>query len=952
MDCPIEDIDKKDPTVEQNTDVNFVYNDTDEYSVEIAGKKILNYLLVIELYSYSEEPEFHKNRECFEKEFHKFVPVKWFEASTVERHSHIQRLLNNLECGNVNIRQTATRSLLYLLQGNFGDCDLEEDQITWARHNVYLCIECGLFQSIIELLLYEINYDSWAVNDLPSNTTYNGSIKPNQSSTSNSPNINDTNPANSVTSSTRPLQAMITMSDSTNLRILLSILYIMVETVRDGLLTDYAQQTNSLDGKHASTAINNQTINHDSMMKLREQFVEDLAMPIGRNGDLTLTVVLFGMIHRFCSGLDPHFPMKKVLLLLWKVLLITLGPLSSLLVRKNQARARYGLPPVLEDSTHVIQKVRASSPPVMCITDQVLSRMQRNSSGNNNNNNNRHPILNQSNQSPRQGSLAGGRLAFEQQQHQQHQQQQSVVTSMTFTFSADSSKLPVIENQSQSTTTFSTTTATATGFDTPRPSSPVSSDTTNTNVDGIINRDLTNNTTTITNELLTSSHLLNQTPFNHHHQVILPGLSNLYMDEKSLPWKPKVKKKDLEAFLTNVRLKFIGFHVPNDIVSLAGLPEPIHEAVRVMREHLYISLGEMQIERENQIAQNPLSMSGESIPDTPVERLYRALYPLLPQYMIALLKVLLAAGPTSRTKTESINILAEMTPEVMPTDGTEEIILDSDSKRHREIIVKSISASLLLLLKHFKLNHIYQFEYVSQYLVFANCIPLILKFFNQEITCYITSKNTLSCLEFPARLIGEQEALSIDMVYGDWVSCCWRNMFSCINLLRILNMLTKWKHSRIMLLVVFKSAPILKRALRVRHAMLQLYVLKLLKLQSRYFGRQWRKNNMSIMSAIYQKVRHRLTDDWAYGNDVDALPWQFQVEECSLRTNVDQFNQRRYSDNWIDPNYKPVDNCLTSVLLNQSNMELSNEFKENYEKWLEEEVFSVPINWSHVLSAH
>lgn len=48
--------------------------------------------------------------------------------------------------------------------------------------------------------------------------------------------------------------------------------------------------------------------------------------------------------------------------------------------------------------------------------------------------------------------------------------------------------------------------------------------------------------------------------------------------------------------------------------------------------------------------------------------------------------------------------------------------------------------------------------------------------------------------------------------------------------------------------------------------MLQLYVLKLLKLQSRYFGRQWRKNNMSIMSAIYQKVRHRLTDDWAYGN--------------------------------------------------------------------------------------
>jgi len=68
------------------------------------------------------------------------------------------------------------------------------------------------------------------------------------------------------------------------------------------------------------------------------------------------------------------------------------------------------------------------------------------------------------------------------------------------------------------------------------------------------------------------------------------------------------------------------------------------------------------------------------------------------------------------------------------------------------------------------------------------------------------------------------------------------------------------------MLVVFKSAPILKRALKVKHAMIQLYILKLLKMQTKYLGRQWRKSNMKTMSAIYQKVRHRLTDDWAYGN--------------------------------------------------------------------------------------
>lgn len=68
------------------------------------------------------------------------------------------------------------------------------------------------------------------------------------------------------------------------------------------------------------------------------------------------------------------------------------------------------------------------------------------------------------------------------------------------------------------------------------------------------------------------------------------------------------------------------------------------------------------------------------------------------------------------------------------------------------------------------------------------------------------------------------------------------------------------------MLVVFKSAPILKRTLKVKHATMQLYVLKLLKMQTKYLGRQWRKSNMKTMSAIYQKVRHRLNDDWAYGN--------------------------------------------------------------------------------------
>lgn len=126
---------------------------------------------------------------------------------------------------------------------------------------------------------------------------------------------------------------------------------------------------------------------------------------------------------------------------------------------------------------------------------------------------------------------------------------------------------------------------------------------------------------------------------------------------------------------------------------------------------------------------------------------------------------------------------------------------------------------------------------------------------------------SIAPLDFPACVIGPQPELTADLFdVPEIENYCWRNMFASINLLRILNKLTKGKHARTMVLVAVKSAPILRKTLRVKQAMMQLYALKLLKLQTRYLGRQWRKSNMMAISAIYQRVRHRLNDDWAYGN--------------------------------------------------------------------------------------
>ncbi|XP_044741367.1 striatin-interacting protein 1 homolog isoform X2 [Chrysoperla carnea] len=777
-------------------DIEFEYADNDTHMNEIA-----------EIYTYTENAEMNINMKAYDNLMFR-NPYGgghcWQKLNREQRCAFIMRLLDSLESSQISIRMRALRCILYLAQGCWAEVQCDREQVEFARQNVFLIYELGVFHVLIDLLCYEID---------------------------------------SVTKvALRKL--LVTSADSLELRIILTILYIITEVMRE-------EKTNP----------------NSEYKNLVDSFVTDLAENTYGGGDL-LAVKLLNMVTSFCSGACPHFPIKKVVLLLWKVILVSLGGIDTLRQLKKEVREKYGLEPFTEDSLEVTKHMRSSTPPASAAD---LLEAQQNS---------------KRTARPFRRSLMKQSSLDENEYDGDEQCTEYDDERRTF----DASNGDAMNNSRAGG-------GPSSGNDT-RPPTPVTTE--------------------------------------------APPLPI-----RNLPWVPKVRQKDIDLFLDSSRLKFLGYSLPEDHETLAGLPLPIHEGVKTLKRHMYTSLSEIQIQTEEEIARNPMSASEGEIIQTPTEILYQAILPNLPQYMIALLKVLLAAAPTSKSRSDTINIMNDVIPEEMPMTVVQSMELGIDIHRHKEIIVKGVSAILFLLLKHFKLNHVYQYEFISQHLVFANCIPLVLKFFNQDILGYVGSKNSIPMLDFPACVIGEHPELTTEAIeIGDSAAYSWRNMFSCINMLRILNKLTKWKHSRIMMLVVFKSAPILKRTLKVRHAMTQLYVLKLLKMQTKYLGRQWRKSNMKTISAIYAKVRHRLNDDWAFGNDLDARPWDFQAEECALRACVDRFNNRRYFNN-KDSEYEPVDNNLASILGRV--IELSDDFQKNYELWLQHEVHKSQIDWDQLI---
>ncbi|KAF8311822.1 hypothetical protein DL93DRAFT_2156967 [Clavulina sp. PMI_390] len=300
-----------------------------------------------------------------------------------------------------------------------------------------------------------------------------------------------------------------------------------------------------------------------------------------------------------------------------------------------------------------------------------------------------------------------------------------------------------------------------------------------------------------------------------------------------------------------------------------------------------------------------------------VESYYAHVLPLVQAWVLVVLRIVLN---TIRTETPGNaagqnqgGFPASVADLPQPPPTLDEI----DRERHREISLKGVSGLMLNTLKWMKVSHCMKFQHFGAILVESNITLLILKAFGiQEMTNFLQAKNDSHENNFfqycyrtfnPDYGQGPEDAIlsaprkhpAPIVTDGDDIEYItdfsWRNFFSTISFVKVLQKLTKGRSFRIGMLVSYKSSAIMKRMLKVAHPVLQLHVLKLIKSQVPSCPKKWRQTNMKVITSIYLNCRPDLRDEWLAGNEPDETSdAQAQAQENALRQLIRFYNTKRY----------------------------------------------------------
>ncbi|KAI8907355.1 hypothetical protein EDD86DRAFT_209376 [Gorgonomyces haynaldii] len=305
------------------------------------------------------------------------------------------------------------------------------------------------------------------------------------------------------------------------------------------------------------------------------------------------------------------------------------------------------------------------------------------------------------------------------------------------------------------------------------------------------------------------------------------------------------------------------------------LPIAFEESVDIFKKHSYIPEHVHQLAQERHLLKQT-TVYCQPKPDIQIrtlnDRFVMSLMPHLSNFGSMLMKLLYYLNLAAQTESQVNSPLAEKL----------------EFNMYRQIVTRSISHILVMLLKATKAHHLMTREYLGQALLDGNCIILVLKML---VTWY--NKDTLDLTTDPKELL--------------FYSYCTRNHVApwepqpqtritetTTHLLAMLQKITKNKPQRIFTLIQWRSSMILKRIVKLHTGNALLYALKLLKSQIPYLGRKWKTAaNLKIISLIYHHLQPRLVETYLSG-ELEMDTQEANRQEHDTRTLVQAYLERNY----------------------------------------------------------
>jgi len=153
---------------------------------------------------------------------------------------------------------------------------------------------------------------------------------------------------------------------------------------------------------------------------------------------------------------------------------------------------------------------------------------------------------------------------------------------------------------------------------------------------------------------------------------------------------------------------------------------------------------------------------------------------------------------------------------------------------------------------------------------------------------------------------------------------------------------------RVKVLIQYKGPAIMKKLLKVYNQDFQNYSLKVMKCQLPFTGKKWKSQlgNMRTISAIYLQLRSDIIDYFNDSNNPDLEDEEYKKQDQALRQKTEAFNKKHYLE-WWKHHELPVHYASELDLLGTDTMfaikediKLEQDFMENYEAWLANEVFN------------